>query len=312
MDKNIITLSEEDIHYIVKEILNEGRLARFLGTAALGGALALGGGVPAQAQKPKIPSETLQYFIVDNPQEWEKLDEKSKEMINTFLSKPQNYSIKRKLESMAFEKKCEHEMEDLKMRIKQEKENAEKRDSIDSRIGDNKVLVNDEPIDVNNLINLLNNKFNLDGYTVETNINNNYTVLSKGYKTYENQQSLNININYSNVIKTNFSKEKMKDMFKHFRDDTIWHWNDIIKYEETTNGILISMPNKYNGIKYYTKIYLKDTIFKIEISVSTNLPIGWYNKHNISIERLEQIKTISEKCINALTGKERYDTEWDF
>ena len=71
MDKNIITLSEEDIHYIVKEILNEGRLARFLGTAALGGALALGGGVPAQAQKPKISFETLQYFIVDNPQEWE-------------------------------------------------------------------------------------------------------------------------------------------------------------------------------------------------------------------------------------------------
>ena len=39
MDKNIITLSEEDIHYIVKEILNEGRLSRFLGAAALGGAL---------------------------------------------------------------------------------------------------------------------------------------------------------------------------------------------------------------------------------------------------------------------------------
>lgn len=249
MDKNIITLSEEDIQYIVRQVLNEGKLARFLGTAALGGALALGG-VPAQAQQ---------------------------------------------------------NVNGLEQTI-----NAEKRDSIDSRIGDNKVLVNSEPIDVENLINLLNNKFNSDGYTVKTNINNNSMVFSKGHEIYENQQSLNININYSNVIKTNFSKEKMKDMFKHFRDDTIWHWNDIIKYEETTNGILISMPNKYNGIKYYTKIYLKDAIFKIEISVSANLPIGWYNKHNISIERLEQIKTISEKCINALTGKERYDTEWDF
>ena len=46
MDKNIITLSEEDIKYMVEQVLIEGKLARFLGTAALGGALLLGGHLP--------------------------------------------------------------------------------------------------------------------------------------------------------------------------------------------------------------------------------------------------------------------------
>jgi hypothetical protein len=59
----IIHLSEQDMHYIVKEVLNEGRLSRFLSAAALGGALL--SNVPA-AYSQNYPNNSLEQTIEQN------------------------------------------------------------------------------------------------------------------------------------------------------------------------------------------------------------------------------------------------------
>ena len=220
---------------------------------------------------------------------------------------------------MAFVKRQEQEMIDFKERLEREKKEKErerieyeKRDSIDSSIGKNNVWFNEEIISINDLSNLLHSEFDKGHYTISLNTSNGYTEKTKGGQYYENQQRLIIDIDYLNTYRTNFSKEKMKDMFEHFREDIVYHWSDNVNYNETSNGIVISMYTRYNGITYNTKIYLKDNIFKITVNVSTSISIGWYNDKNISIDRLKQIHTIVEKCVNVLTYKERFDTEWDF
>lgn len=272
MDKNIITLSEEDIQYIVRQVLNEGKLARFLGTAALGGALALGG-VPTQAQTKDIPLEQIVYYLVDNPQEFEHLSKKEQRYYLKFVEKnPKLYDglmfLKQKKEEdrINAEKETLRQQEEQKIKEREERIQYYFKKTISPKlIGKNNICVGKDIMPLESLKTYYNNEMNTNGIKSDTDISLEESSFTVSFYLPDKNDTTNVETIQkkikSNIVSLNCRSEIVKKTNLKGKDIML-RLQDIIKKHQLETGMW-EIGYDCNITEYLegTRIWLEQTVY---------------------------------------------------